>query len=235
MEEFLRANGDLVDIITIHRYPFPALGGNAPTIDDLRSNPPEWDRILPALRTTIQEITGRELPVAVTEVNSNWANASGGEATPDSFYNAIWWADALGRMITQRVEIVTFFSLQSNPSTGAYGLLARSEARPTYFTYQMYRHFGTTLVESSSGDEQVSIYASLHEDGRLAILLVNLGAEQKNLPLQTSADYALQEAWLLDTDHPAEQISLPVWQNGAPLTLPGASVTVLIMTAVAYK
>jgi alpha-L-arabinofuranosidase len=52
VEEFLRANGDLVDIVTIHRYPFPALGGNAPTIDDLRANPPEWDRILPALRAT---------------------------------------------------------------------------------------------------------------------------------------------------------------------------------------
>ena len=235
VEEFLRANGDLVDIVTIHRYPFPALGGDAPTIDDLRLNSPEWDRILPALRATIQEITGHELPVAVTEVNSNWSNASGSDATPDSLYNAIWWADALGRMITQRVEIVTFFSLQSNPSTGGYGLLARSEPRPTYFTYQMYQHFGTTLVESSSGDEAVSIYASLHEDGRLAVLLVNLGAEEKSLPLQISTEYALQEGWLLDESHPAEPIAVPAWQNGAPVTLPGASVTVFILTAAVTK
>jgi hypothetical protein len=173
--------------------------------------------------------------VAVTEVNSNWANASGSDATPDSLYNAIWWADALGRMITQRVEIVTFFSLQSNPSTGAYGLLARSAPRPTYFTYQMYQHFGTTLVESSSGDGTVSIYASLHEDGRLALLLVNLGAEEKSLPLQISTEYALQEAWLLDATHQAEPIAVPAWQNGAPVTLPGASVTVFILTAAAAK
>ena len=86
MSEFLQQNGDLVDIVSIHRYPFPTqMSGSATTIDQLRAQPPEWEDILAALRAEIREITGKDLPIAVTEVNSHWSKAYGGEASPDSF------------------------------------------------------------------------------------------------------------------------------------------------------
>jgi hypothetical protein len=104
----------------------------------------EWDAIIPYLRELILEKTGKDLPIAVTEVNSHWSNAIGGEATPDSYMNAIWWADVLGRMIKNQVDIVNYFSLQSHPSIGGYGLFSRSEPRPTYNVYQIYQQFGET-------------------------------------------------------------------------------------------
>ncbi|MBN1965502.1 MAG: hypothetical protein JW910_12705, partial [Anaerolineae bacterium] len=87
-EEFLRANGDLVDVVAVHRYPFPASAANPVTsIEDLRENAPEWSEILPRLRALIEETTGRtDLPVAVTEANSHWSGNANGEATPDSHY-----------------------------------------------------------------------------------------------------------------------------------------------------
>src|SRR5690606_23523644 len=39
LQEFLRANGDLVDVVSIHRYPYPGAGGHitsVATIDGLR-------------------------------------------------------------------------------------------------------------------------------------------------------------------------------------------------------
>src|SRR5690606_8895575 len=56
MTAFLEANGDLVDVVSIHRYPFP-VGLNAPetTIEQLRANSAEWDAIIPALRGLIHE------------------------------------------------------------------------------------------------------------------------------------------------------------------------------------
>jgi len=81
------------------------------TIEDLRDNPGEWDVIIPNLRALIRDTIGRDLPVAVTEVNSHWDIRSGGETSPDSEYHAIWWADVLGRMIRQQVEIVNYFNL----------------------------------------------------------------------------------------------------------------------------
>jgi hypothetical protein len=143
MSAFLEANGDLVDIVSIHRYPFPqGRGGRAATVEELASASAEWDEIIPYLRGLVIEKTGRELPIAVTEVNSHWSNAIGGEATPDSYMNAIWWADVLGRMIKNQVDIVNYFSLQSHPSIGGYGLFSRSEPRPTYTVYQIYQQLG---------------------------------------------------------------------------------------------
>ena len=45
------------------------------------------------------------------EISSNYTDVAGGDATPDSFYNAIWWGDVLGRMINQEVDMVTQFAL----------------------------------------------------------------------------------------------------------------------------
>ena len=105
LEEFLKANGDQVDAVVIHRYAFPGADRVPPTIAQLRENSKEWDAIIPALKAQVKQFTGKELPVGVTEVNSSWATNAGGEATMDSHFNAIWWGDALGRMIRQGTEI----------------------------------------------------------------------------------------------------------------------------------
>src|SRR5690606_18504648 len=40
---FLEVNGDLVDVVAVHRYPFPQGGGQTvTTVDDLRHNVWEW-------------------------------------------------------------------------------------------------------------------------------------------------------------------------------------------------
>lgn len=227
MTEFLKANGDLVDVISIHRYPFPqGRGGRAAAVDELSQASTEWDRIIPYLHGLIVETTGREIPIAVTEINSHWSNATGGEATPDSFYNAVWWADVLGRLIANRVEIVNYFSLQSNPSIGGYGLFTRSEPRPTYYVYKLYQMFGENLVFSGSLEEGVGVYAALDEQGVLAVLLVNLGPSQVSRPLQVEGNpRLLLEAWRFDQAGLLHPLDGPVPLD--PLALPPQSVTLL--------
>jgi hypothetical protein len=45
MVEFLKANGDLVDVVSFHRYPFPSVRiSGPPSMDELRLNAQEWDR-----------------------------------------------------------------------------------------------------------------------------------------------------------------------------------------------
>jgi len=170
---FLEANGDLVDIVAVHRYPFPASLNSTTTVEDLRQNTVEWDTILDNLRETVIEITGRDLPVAITEVNSHWNSAIGGEATNDSHYNAIWWADSLGRLLYDEPYAVAFFDFQSADSRGGTGLLERYEVRPTYFVYQLYGQFGDALQYTES-DGDLSLYAAHREDGALTIIVVNL-------------------------------------------------------------
>lgn len=229
MTEFLISNGDLVDIISIHRYPYPqGGGGKAATISELSSASHEWDLIIPYLRSLIEEHTGRNMPIAVTEINSHWSNAVGGEATPDSFYNAVWWSDVLGRMIFNQVEMVTYFSLQSHPSIGGYGLFSRSEARPTYYAYKMYQQFGNKLVFSGTKEAQVGVYAALDGENVLTVMLVNLSPENITRPLVIEGkSRELLEVWILDADHMAEQMDTSLIQNLGALELPAQSVTLL--------
>lgn len=229
MREFLRANGDLVDVVAIHRYPFPASNTNPnPTIEELRQNSQEWDAIIPHLRQVIQEEAGRDLPVAVMEVNSNWSNTLGGEATPDSFYNAIWWADSLGRMIEQDVDMVAYFVIAH--SRGGAGLLAINAPNPTFYVYKMYQQFGTEKLYASSGVANVSIYAARRADGTVTLMIVNLKSEVVNTHLVVAnGGEETAETWLLDSSHPAQQIEPTTLNETTALTLPAESVMLLVV------
>ncbi len=234
MTEFLRANGDLVDIVSIHRYPFPRQMNRATTVEELLTNSPEWDLIIPNLRALIREVTGRDMPVAVTEVNSHWSPAFGNKASTDTLYNALWLADVLGRLIRQRVDIVAQFALQSPNSYGGWGLLGQFDTiRPSYYVYQLYQRFGSELVAGRSPDDSLTLYAALRDDGALTLMVINLGESSRTEALQIAGftPGGPAEVWRLDTEHAAEQVeSLPI-ASDMPVTFPPYSVTLLIIPA----
>lgn len=224
--EFLKINGDMVDVVSVHRYPFPlSITAGPPSIDDLRDNTREWDEIIPTLRALVREHTGRDLPIGITEVNSSWANNNGGAGTMDSHYNAIWWGDVLGRMIRQGVDVVAQFAL-----TRQWGILGQFEPHPLYFTYLMYQRFGIERVHASSDDPYVSIYAATRADGALTLMLINLTSEQveKTLTLDNIIPTSA-ETWLFDADHPAERIEDTDLRATTQLQLSAESITLLIV------
>ncbi|MCU0515077.1 MAG: hypothetical protein MUE40_21180 [Anaerolineae bacterium] len=230
LEGFLEVNGDMVDIVAVHRYPFPRGNRSITRVDDLRNNAREWETIIPFLRAAVERSTGGTRPVAVTEINSHWSRVSEGEATPDSFYNAIWYADVLGRLIRQRVEIVTYFEFY-----GAEGrplsLIDRYVVRPTYYTYQLYSRFGTTLVSATAPDDLVTIYAATREDGALTLMIVNLAddAQTRTLALTGFTPGGPAAVFRLDAEHNAASLGTTALDAGSLITLPGQSVTLYIL------
>lgn len=226
LRTFLQINGDAVDIVSIHRYPFPndAAGASA-TIPDLRADAPQWTQIVRNLREAVRAETGKDLPVAITEWHSHWSHAIGGEATPDSFYNAIWMGDVLGRMITERVDLATQFLLVSPQGQSGYGLLESYGPRPTYYTYQLYKQFGTELLASASGVPDVSIYAAQRPDGALTVMMINLGDAEARTVLRIIGreDDGPAEIWVLDKDHNAEKLDDINVGAQTKVALPGQS------------
>lgn len=223
--EFLKANGDLVDVVAIHRYPFPiGKNGGPPTVDDLRGASAEWDEIIPAMRALIREHAGRDIPVGVTEVNSSWASTSGGEATLDSHFNAIWWADSLGRMIRQGTDIVAQFCL-----VGEYGLMNKYDPLPIYNVYQMYQRFGTQLVYAASDRSDLSVFAAKREDGALTVMVVNLGDGETSYPLQIDGmEDCDVEVWRFDAQSAAENFGTMHFVNMQELSVPGQSINLYV-------
>ncbi|MGD0247714.1 MAG: hypothetical protein ABSB75_01535 [Candidatus Limnocylindrales bacterium] len=226
LSSFLKANGDMADIVSIHRYPFPVNVQTPPSADDLRNGSREWDQIIPALRSLIKAQTGRALPVAVTEVNSSWAATSGTESALDSHLNAIWFADVLGRLVDQKVEMVDQFAL-----TGNFGMIGKSDVNPIYYDYVMFQHFGTRLVRAASDDPLVSVYAARRADGTVTIAIVNLGPSTatKALTVIGAGSATSAETWLFDKTHAAEKVEATPISAGGNVTVPGESVTVLVL------
>lgn len=227
MREFLKENGDMIDVVTFHRYPFPSsMMDPLPTVEMLRQNSPEWDEIIPKIRQVIQEETGRDIPIGIMEINSNWSDVSGGVATPDSHYNAIWWADVLTRMIKQDVYMVTHFALQSKSS--GWAMMGRTTVRPTYYTYQIFDRLGEEKVAVHSDDDMINILAAKRADGALTVLLINRADDPISHPLTidgvTQLDIA--ERWVLDPEHNAEDLG-PSSTDGN-IELPGQSLTLLV-------
>lgn len=225
---FLQENGDLIDIVSVHRYPFPSSGTTPATIADLKADAATWSAIIDNLRAWTLEYTGRELPLAIGEANSHWSSQIGGEATPDSFYNAIWWADVLGRLIRGGADYVAYFNMQSSDRLGGHGLLGRYEARPTYAVYQLYQRFGKTLVRAEAPDDDVTVYAALRADGALTVMIVNLtdAAQTRTLDLSDFA-FSTAEAFVLDAERRAEPADVPLTDE-SQVTLSPQSVTLLI-------
>jgi xylan 1,4-beta-xylosidase len=223
MTEFLKANSDLVDIVTVHRYPLYHADGRPSTIDELRQNTLEWGDMVVYLRNLIHETIGRDIPIAFTEVNSDPSNVVGGVASPDSFYNAIWYADALGRLIQQGVFMVNYWVLAGS---GGLGLLYTGKIRPTYYVFQMYSHFGNEQVYASSGVADVTVYAAKREDGTLTILVINLSDTEQRIPLQVrGVALSRAEVWLFDATHNAEDLGQQSFPLDGALVLPAQSIT----------
>ncbi|MDX1991936.1 MAG: hypothetical protein SF029_06090 [bacterium] len=231
--EFLRANGDLLDVVSIHRYPYP--GGDpigTATLEGLRAQLPEWDTSIPNLKQLIRDTTGRDIPLAITEFNSNSSPDCGGEASLDSFYNALWVGDVLGRLIEQQVEIATMWDMQG-VGTRCFGLLTSSGVRPVYYTYLMYTHFGTELLAADSANPDVSAYAALREDGTLTLLAINWSSDAVTETL-TLSGFTLggdADVYRFDATVNAELVGTEAISDDGTVTLPPESMTVFVVPA----
>lgn len=227
LETFLQTNGDLVDVVTFHRYPFPISRTDPiPTIDQLRDNPQEWDDIIPAVRETVIEITGEDKPLGIGEINSNYTDTFGFETSPDGFYNAIWWGDVLGRLINQEVDMVNHFALTQIKNSG-WGMLGKRDVRPTYYVYQLYQQFGDELLFSETDDPYVSIVAARRDDGAITVMLTNLTDEAQEKPLQiVGVDTAKADVWTIEPEVFAK--NLGEMEVGSTVTLPSQSMRLLV-------
>jgi hypothetical protein len=227
--EFLKTNGDMVDIVSFHRYPFPRSSvSGPPSAEELMQNSQEWDKIIPRARALILEHTRRDLPIAVTEFNSAYDKSVGGEATPDSHLNAIWAADVLGRMIKNDVFMANIWSLTAKGGYGGLGLVGQSDVYPAYYTYQLYGMFGEELVYSASDVSGLSVYAAKREDGTVTVMVVNLSAEAQEKALVIADQPTVKaEAWLFDPEHKVENMGEV--ELGEGVIFPPQSVTLFIL------
>ena len=227
MTEFLKDNGDLLDVVSVHRYPLHS-PTRPVTIQDLRENTRRWAREVEYLRSLVKEILGRDLPIAVTEVNSDPSSAMLQETSPDTFYNAIWYADVLGQLMNADVFMVNQWVL-SQRSTGL-GLFNGTTIRPTFYVFPLYKNFGSEQVYAASGVPDVDIFAAKREDGALTLMVINLSDTEQRIPLQVKGTELTEaEVWLLDPTHNAENLGVQAFSSDGTVLLPAQSATLYVI------
>lgn len=221
LREFLRANGDLVNVVAVHRYPFPKNASDpAPTVPELFDDAARWTDLIKNLRAVTRAELKRDAPIAITEWNSNWVDATGGETTPDSFNNALWLAAVMGQMLQERVDLAAHWRLLSPP--GGFGIISKYDVYPTYYTYQMYKKFGTVIVAAESQTPGVYVFAARKNDGSLTLAFVNLNDAAVTKPLQLDGFQSNGDAtlWQFDAQHNAARVGAQNVANGMQLTVP---------------
>jgi hypothetical protein len=86
-------------------------------------------------------------------------------------------------------------------------------------------------LRSVSDDSLVRVYAAKRSDGTVTIMIVNLGAATATKPLTVIGGAAAitAETWLFDASHSAEKVAATAMTAGGSVTVPGESVTVLVL------
>jgi hypothetical protein len=100
----------------------------------------------------------------------------------------------------------------------------------------LYAHWGTTQVDAESSDEALlPAFASLHDDGRLAILVVNkdpLEAWEAALTVEGFRPAGQARVWLQDEEHLAEELPAIAVAETFSHIFPPYSVTLFILEPV---
>src|SRR5919199_612583 len=227
MDGFLKGVGREVDMVSYHRYPF---GQPPATPQTLLTDPPAWSRAIEHLRQQVRTTAGKDLPIAITEANSDWLGPTGLEAGADTHYNAIWWADVLGRLICGQATIVTQFALGDVRAIGMFGNpFYDPNPFPIFQVYPLYKHFGTQLLWATSDDDSLPLFAAARDDGTLTLVLVNHSQNPRKAPLVIDGFHPSgpAEVWSFAVDHPVQRRGTADLKQ--PVTLEPLSATLLVV------
>lgn len=217
-----------IDMLSWHRYPF----GEAPvTLAQLRADPPRWQESVAKSRALMREYLGREVPLAITEANSDWSGRVDATTGTNSYANALWWSDVLARLISDDCAIVAHFCLGAIQAQGIgmFGPVSyNSGPLPIYQSYALMNKLGKTRIHASSAHPDLHLLATRDSDGTIAVHAVNQSQADITMPLTIAGMSTLQaQVWRYRIDQAVRDEG--VIDLREPVVWPAQSATVLMI------
>lgn len=233
MQGFLTEIGDyerthnlpfhLLDGVSFHYYPFKDGQQDAPA---LLNNPAQWDTLVPDMRQLIRQTFGQDLPIAITEINTN-----SGTVPPPQNLSALWWAETLGDLMNNRVEYVAFFSAEGVDSPTPLFLQKGLTETAMLRVMQLATHLQSNLVPIQGLQGAVSVYATQDDShATTSLFFVNQTSGSQHITVQAESIVpwsSWQGTRLTLQGHSVDILKSP-WQ-AANLTLQGESMAVLTL------
>ena len=214
MEGFLKGVGDyekahnitLLDGVSFHRFQFPDATQTPYTF---LSSTGEWNYLLPALHQLISQDLQHDLPIAITEINTNPPR----QIAPSRGLAALWWADTLGTLLNQQVAYVAF-SAASNFSM-PYPLFTTDGQQPTpmFRVMELFSHLQHNLIPLEVERDPISTYATQDDKHQaVSLLFVNKSANGQFVQITSASNL----------------FSISPWSN-LNLSIPGYSIAVVTL------
>lgn len=178
----------ILDGVSFHRYQFNN-AHIAPSI--LLNSSKEWAHLLTPLRDLIKRDFGRDIPIALSEVNTN-----PGDLVPARGLAALWWADTLGTLMNQQIDQVAFFS--ASGVERPYPLFTQDGQHATVMAQvmQLFSHLQRYLLPLNLPDEPVSIYATSDDAAQtLSLLLINKSSLVQQAQIQAASLLSAFSPW----------------------------------------
>ena len=174
-----------------------------------------WGEIAPQ-RVEDELLANRlETKQGITELNLDACDF--GRAPQNSNHlNAVWAADAIGRLAYNGLDFLTWYQGFGTRDQGYPAIYPDDDVlptriflRPIYYTFFMYgNYFGDMMVASSSSEpEALSVWASTDtsDEGKLKLMVVNISDQPIDAAL-SSAGFQAQKAsiYTLNSENPTE-------------------------------
>jgi hypothetical protein len=159
----------LLDGVSFHYYP---LGDVSRGPAQLLNSTGEWDYLIPPLRQLIRQDFGRDIPVAVTEINTSPTSLVSSRG-----FSALWWADTLGALMNEEVEYVAFFPVEGVNTPYPLFTSDGLHQTPIFRVMQLLSHLQHNLIPIEVQGHAVKIYATQDDTHQtVSLLLVNNSA-----------------------------------------------------------
>ena len=188
----LKSLGVTPDFAIYHRYE-QAPGQESDSL--LLQSAKSWPNDAANLRQQLSDYlgaTGSNVELVVTEHNSVYSNP--GKQTT-SLVNGLFMADSLGQILKTEFRALLWWDLRNSqennnnsPSLygwrlyGDYGVLSPQSIRyPSFYIIKLMRYFargGDTVVQATSDNPLLAVYAVKRANGSLTLLLVNKSPSQ---------------------------------------------------------
>ncbi len=165
---FIKANGDLIQVVSIHFYPY---GNQDLTPDDIFANTDLFAKNLTILRQYLHDTLKRDLPLWINETNISYESAGNTNVKPDGLFAGLWLADIIGISAEQGVGAVIPWTSVRNG--GLSVLDDTGNPRPTYYAMQMFSGLGATVEMPTGLPDGVQGYSSKVDSGTAMEVLIN--------------------------------------------------------------
>lgn len=195
-----------IEMVSWHRYPF---GGAPVSRTQLQQDPPAWVASVSKTRELMRQYLGRDVPIAITEANSDWSGRVDRDTGTNSYANALWWSDVITRLIQQRCDIIAHFCLGAIQAQGIgmFGPVSyNSDPLPIFESYRLVARLGDVLLHSHCDDPRLAFLATQTDAGKIVCHLVNQTDADVSLPFTINGVNATSaEVWWYSEGQPVTQ------------------------------